>query len=203
MFLTTDSNESVELLHAADILLAASGDGDGSDGHLGALDGGHEGDLELDGEPTHGVTVTDGSGLPGGGVDDEVDLSIPHQTDCVGHLVLIQLEHCDGVHSVVPEVGGGSLGCVDGESHLVQGLCCGKDVLLVIVVDGDVDSSLGGQLVSCCDQGLVACDVEVLVDSHDLSGGLHLGSEDGVDSDQLQEGDDGCLDGVVVRVRPP
>ena len=137
----------MELLHAPDTELLAAGDLDGTHGDLGTLDGGHEGDLEFDGQPAHGVSVANGSGLLGGRVDDQVDLAVPHQSDRVGILALVQPEHGGSLHPVLPQVRGRSLGSVDGESHLLELSGRLQYPRLVLVVDGDVHTAPGGQLV--------------------------------------------------------
>ena len=131
----------MELLHAPDAELPGAGDLDGPDGDLRALHGGHERDLQLDGQPPHGVSVADGSGRLGGGVDDQVDLPVPHEADGVGLLVLVQPEHGHVLDAVLPQVCGRSLGGVDGEAHVLQLLGGGQDPGLVPVVDRYVHSA--------------------------------------------------------------
>ena len=102
---------------------------------------------------------------------------------------------------MVDQVLGGTLGGIDGESQLVQGLGRREDLLLIVVVDGDVHAArLDWIVASCGDLRLVTRRIEVLVYSHDLSGGFHLGSQDGIYSGQLEEREYHFLHGVVVQL---
>ena len=171
---------------------------DGEDGGLGAGEVGAVADLVGDGAAADGDFVGAGF-VAAGGVDDETDFVVLHHVHDVGTLLLGEFVDALDGDVVLFEEAVGASGGVNGEAEFDEVFGDLHGGGLVAVVDGEEDVASSGEGVEGADLGFGVSHAEVVADAHHFAGGLHLGSEDGVDAGEAGPREDGFFDGVVRR----